>query len=83
LIYYSFIKSKYITKSIFIFKIYKIIIKIDIIILIIIIIIIIIWKFGFSNLLIIISTDLYLFYKYFIKFRIMKKKYLIINIIVF
>jgi len=44
---------------------------------------IIIQKLNFPNLSIIVYINLYLLYKYLIKLRIIKKKYFIINIIVF
>ena len=64
-------------------KIYRIVSRVNIAITIKTILKIIIDWFKFSVIPIIIYTDLYSLYKYLVKFSTIKKKYLIINIMVF
>ncbi|KAF0325565.1 aurora kinase 2 splicing, partial [Colletotrichum asianum] len=70
-VYYSLTKSKYIIRSILTSKVYTIIVGINII-----------YTIAITLILTIIYINSYLLYKYFIKFSIIKEKYLIINIIV-
>ncbi|KAF0318394.1 aurora kinase 2 splicing, partial [Colletotrichum asianum] len=71
IVYYSLTKSKYIIRNILASKVYIIIISINIIYII-----------AITLILTIIYINSYLLYKYFIKFKTIKEKYLIINIIV-
>ncbi|KAF0320202.1 aurora kinase 2 splicing, partial [Colletotrichum asianum] len=71
IVYYSLTKSKYIIRSILAFKVYTIIISINIVYAIVI-----------TLILTIIYINSYLLYKYLIKLNTIKEKYLIINIIV-
>lgn len=81
IIYYSNIKSKRIIQNILVFKIYGMVVKIDIGLVIRLILNIITFQLDILKILVIIYTDLYLLYKYLMKLRIIKKKRFIIDII--
>lgn len=82
IIYYFDIKSEQIIKSVFVFKIYNIITGVDIGFYIQSILQIIIAHLDLPEISVIVYIDLYLLYKYLVKFDTTKGKYLIIDIIV-
>ena len=79
--YYSNIKSKRVTKSVLILKVYKIVKGINIAIAINITIKMVTNQLGLPLTPIIICTDSYLLYECLIKLGIIKEKRLIIDII--
>ena len=81
LIYYSLTKSKRVIQSVLALEIYSIVRGVNIAITINTTIKIITKQLGFLPTSIIIYTNLYLLYKYFIKLSTTKEKRLIINII--
>jgi hypothetical protein len=74
-------KYKYITRSNLVSKIYRIINSLDLAYIIIIILKIIIDQQNLPKILIVFYINSKFLYKYIIKLRITKEKYLIINII--
>ena len=82
IIYTSSIKYKNVIRIIFTFKLYAIVVSINILISIFIIIVIIINKLNLFYFLIIVYIDSFSLYEYIIKLNIIKEKCLIINIIV-
>src|SRR6266571_3190674 len=83
LIYYSFTKSKKVTRNILVSKIYGMVRGINMVIIINIIIKIITRQLGFLYTPIIICIDLYSLYKCLVKLSITKEKCLIIDIMAF
>src|SRR6266567_9092551 len=80
LIHYSSTKSKRVTRSVLVFKIYRIVGSVNMAITINTTIKIITRQLGFLYTPIIVSTNLYLLYKYLVKLSTTQKKHLIINI---